>query len=360
MFNFSDLKTIHIELTTNCQAKCPMCSRNIHSGIENPLLKIVGWTLEDFKTIINKEVLETVDRIYFCGNFGDPLLNDNLIEICKYAKETSPKTAIGIHTNGSLRNAKWWTELAQSLPQDHCVYFALDGLEDTHKLYRVGTDWNKIIENAKTFIEAGGRANWTYIKFKHNEHQVEECRKIAKEVGFQDFTVKNTSRFLVEPKYDVWDKNRIPIYSLEAPSDTETHFLPKEVIDDYKSVLDEAEIDCHVQKIKEIYIDGFKTLLPCCWLAQTPMTFYDPTHICEDVVNMLRNQYDKMISDFGGIQNIDATKGIKNIISSDVWQNIWKKKWNEDKMLMCARTCGKFKTFDISQPQDQFIEREML
>ena len=50
MFNFSDLKTIHIELTTNCQAKCPMCSRNIHSGIENPLLKIVGWTLEDFKT----------------------------------------------------------------------------------------------------------------------------------------------------------------------------------------------------------------------------------------------------------------------------------------------------------------------
>ena len=72
------------------------------------------------------------------------------------------------------------------------------------------------------------------------------------------------------------------------------------------------------------------------------------------------NQYDKMISDFGGIQNIDATKGIKNIISSDVWQNIWKKKWNEDKMLMCARTCGKFKTFDISQPQDQFIEREML
>ena len=52
MFNFSDLKTIHIELTTNCQAKCPMCSRNIHSGIENPLLKIVGWTLEDFKTII--------------------------------------------------------------------------------------------------------------------------------------------------------------------------------------------------------------------------------------------------------------------------------------------------------------------
>ena len=149
MFDFSDLKTIHIELTTNCQAKCPMCSRNIHSGIENPLLKIVGWTLEDFKTIINKEVLETVDRIYFCGNFGDPLLNDNLIEICKYAKETSPKTAIGIHTNGSLRNAKWWADLAQSLPQDHCVYFALDGLEDTHKLYRVGTDWNKYYRKCK-------------------------------------------------------------------------------------------------------------------------------------------------------------------------------------------------------------------
>ena len=55
MFDFNDLKTIHIELTTNCQAKCPMCSRNIHSGVENPLLRIVQWTLDDFKTIINKD-----------------------------------------------------------------------------------------------------------------------------------------------------------------------------------------------------------------------------------------------------------------------------------------------------------------
>jgi MoaA/NifB/PqqE/SkfB family radical SAM enzyme len=356
MFKFEDLKSIHIELTTNCQARCPMCSRNIHSGVKNPLLKIVEWTLEDFKNIINDDVLNTIDRIYFCGNFGDPMLHDDLIEMCRYVSQTSPKTAIGVHTNGGARKPEWWAELARALPEDHCVYFALDGLADTHSLYRVGVEFDKVIENAKAFINAGGRAEWTFIKFKHNEHQVEECRALAKEYGFQQFMVKNTSRFLVEPKYDVWDKDMNTTFVLEPPSDTKTHFLPREVINDYKTALNEAEITCHVQGIKEIYIDGYKTVLPCCWVNPIPYTYYDPAHVNDEVVKVMRDQYNKMIADFGGIDNLDANNGLRNIIDSKTWQTIWQKKWNEEKMVMCARVCGKFKSVDISQPNEQFIE----
>ena len=39
MFSFSDLENIHLEITNRCQASCPMCSRNYHGGLENPLIK---------------------------------------------------------------------------------------------------------------------------------------------------------------------------------------------------------------------------------------------------------------------------------------------------------------------------------
>jgi hypothetical protein len=44
------------------------------------------------------------------------------------------------------------------------------------------------------FVAAGGRAEWDFIVFRHNEHQVEEARALAKELGFQRFFVKKTSR----------------------------------------------------------------------------------------------------------------------------------------------------------------------
>ena len=65
-------------------------------------------------------------------------------------------------------------------------------MEDTHSMYRIGTDYNKIIQNATAFINAGGTAEWCFIKFKHNEHQVEEARSIAEQMGFSLFVEKNS------------------------------------------------------------------------------------------------------------------------------------------------------------------------
>jgi hypothetical protein len=56
MFNFNQLKQLHLEISNNCQASCPMCTRNIHGGIENPNLKLKDWSLEEYKTIISEEV----------------------------------------------------------------------------------------------------------------------------------------------------------------------------------------------------------------------------------------------------------------------------------------------------------------
>ena len=158
MFNFSQLSSVHIEISNRCQASCPMCPRNIHGGIDNPLIKNADWTLEEFKQVFNLETLNQLTKINFCGTFGDPMMNNDFIGMCSYIKDTAPHIDLHIHTNGSARSAEWWKQLAQVMTSKHQVVFALDGLEDTQALYRVGTSWKKIIENEKAFMSAGGTA----------------------------------------------------------------------------------------------------------------------------------------------------------------------------------------------------------
>jgi MoaA/NifB/PqqE/SkfB family radical SAM enzyme len=353
MFNFKELKQIHLEVTNNCQASCPMCARNQHGGPVNPLLQLNDWTLEEFKQIITQEVLDQVERIYFCGNFGDPILNQDLVAMCQHIKDNAPDVIVGIHTNGGARNTKWWESLAQALPKNHLVMFGIDGLEDTHHLHRIGTTYDNVIRNAQAFISAGGTAEWTFIKFKHNEHQAEECRKRSVEMGFARFTLKNSSRFVGEPFCEVQDKEGNHTHTIEPPTDTPLHFISKEIINSYKELVAEAVISCHAQHEKEIYIDAHKKLLPCCWVSSIPTTYYDNKFVDPSIDYAIKSQYANLVEELG---QLNATRGIRTIIDSEPWQTVWNKYWNEEKMITCARVCGKFTSAEISQPSDQFLE----
>ena len=64
-------------------------------------------------------------------------------------------------------------------------------------MYRRRTDWKTVMRSAESFIEAGGHAEWDFLVFRHNEHQVEEARELAANMGFKNFFVRKTGRFLV-------------------------------------------------------------------------------------------------------------------------------------------------------------------
>jgi hypothetical protein len=63
MFEMNELKRVHIEISNRCQASCPMCTRNIHGGLVNPLLKISNWSLDRYKTIINEEREDAIEQV---------------------------------------------------------------------------------------------------------------------------------------------------------------------------------------------------------------------------------------------------------------------------------------------------------
>ena len=350
MFHFTELKQLHLEITNNCQASCPMCSRNHHGGLVNPHIKIQEWTLDNFKTIVNKDVLNQVEEIYFCGNFGDPLLNNDLLEMCRYIKDNST-VSVKIHTNGGLRNEQWWKDLYRALPTDHRVIFGIDGLEDTHSRYRIGTDWHRVINNARTFIREGGNADWAYIVFEHNQHQIETARLLALDWGFKTFYEKNSGRFIGTPEFAVFDKNGNTVDTLRPPKDTVIKFIDQKTIDNYKQIVEQSDIDCSVFKTKEVYIDAYMNLMPCCFLSATPYNYVHPDSQVSHIQQISLGQYNLLVNDLVEINTLK--KPIKDIINSKEYQTVWNKYWHTEKLITCVRACGKS---NFSKPRDQFIE----
>lgn len=358
MFTFEQLKCIHIEITSRCQAACPMCNRNLYGGLKNPKLILADWTLEEFEKIINEEVLKNLFQIMFCGHFGDPLINPHFIDMVKYVKKINPKVMINVHTNGSFFKEEWWEEFAKILPEKHSVHISLDGLEDTHHLYRIGTDWNKIFNNARAFINAGGIATWEFIRFKHNQHQVEEARRLSIENGFAFFSVKDTSRYVDGNPYQVLDKDGNLIYYLEPPTDSNISYVNQYMVDNYKMFLKEANIDCMALRMKQIYIDSLKRLYPCGFLGQTEMTMTE----YGDIVDSLRKESLKENQEtFSRFPTLDLNKAsIKEIINSHEWQTIWNEYIHEDKRLLtCVRNCGIFNK-SPTKFEEEIIDKELL
>jgi MoaA/NifB/PqqE/SkfB family radical SAM enzyme len=353
MFKFKDLKEVHLEITNNCQASCPMCARNRNGGLENPLIKLTDWTLDEYKIVMHEQLLKQLTGFFFCGNFGDPILNKDLLEMCRYSTQINPNLNIRIHTNGSAKSVGWWKELAAALPKTHTVVFALDGLDDTHNLYRIGTSFDNIIKNAKAFINSGGIAEWCFIKFKHNEHQVNKAGIMAKELGFNKFVIKESSRFLLEPKVDVLDKNGTITHIIEPATETPLKFLDKKAIDSYKQIVAESTIDCQAFNQKEIYIDAFRNVFPCCWLASLPYTYIDDNAAFGVRKEMLDQYYD-LVKALGGIDRLNAvTHTIEDIIDSIQYQTVWKTYWGEKKLITCARMCGRAEINDYAKSRDQ-------
>ncbi len=348
MFSFDQLHTIQLEITNRCQASCPMCLRNIHGGIDNPSLISADWSLEQFQNILNDVVMSQLKCINFCGDFGDPIINSNLIEMCKYITEKNSSIQVYISTNGSAHNTQWWESLARALPANHSVIFALDGLQDTHSLYRIGTSYDNILRNARAFIDAGGNAEWMFIRFKHNEHQVEEARRISKELGFKNFSTKDSKRF--GKKYPVLSRVGDIEYYLEPP--TNSDIKPVEFLDlkDYKKW--NNDISCFTLDSKELYIDANGYLMPCCLIgsflyANYDVELYKKYGVIDEtsitgIAREVQSEVFSIIRELGGLESLDAkVHPIKEIMSTEIWNTLMHTKWKEKSSSACKILCGK-------------------
>jgi len=377
MYTYNEIKTVHLEVTDKCNAACPMCARNINGGEDNPQLPNVELSLEDVKTMFPVDFIKQLDRIYMCGNYGDPIAARDTLEIFQYFREHNSKLMLSLHTNGSAKSTEWWTRLANVLGTKGYVVFSVDGLEDTNHLYRQNTVFSKIMTNAQAFIDAGGRARWDYIVFAHNEHQVELAEELSKKMKFEKFQFKKSARFysnatgvtkemhqaanrkgmttlLQPPTNPKYRNSALQELSKIAKASTEIKFLPSKSSDltgnlgtqifhldeDKKTPMekywDTSEIKCKVAEEKSIYISAEGVVQPCCWTAgQMYVWYWEPES--SQIWNLIRAVgKDNLNAKLTPLQGI-----VDGLFFQDLLPESWKKpSCAEGKLSVCAKTCG--------------------
>ena len=74
MYNYKDIKSIHLEVTSKCQARCPMCPRRLQGGPLLDSLYLEEITLDIFKEWFPVEFIKQLNHVYMCGNLGDPMI----------------------------------------------------------------------------------------------------------------------------------------------------------------------------------------------------------------------------------------------------------------------------------------------
>ncbi len=179
---------ISFEPTTSCNLRCPECPSGLRA-----FTRPTGMLKKDFfsQTIdeIHKELLYLI--FYFQG---EPFLNPDFLEMVKYASKK------GIYTATST-NAHYLTdEVAKKtvLSGLDRLIISIDGTtQDVYKQYRVGGNLDKVIQGAKNIVkwkkELKSKTPFVFFQFlvvKPNEHQIEDIKRLAKEIGVDQVRFK--------------------------------------------------------------------------------------------------------------------------------------------------------------------------
>lgn len=279
MYSIKDIQQLHVEISSRCNAACPQCPRNLYGYPFNNGYTEHDMTLAEAKIIFKPEFIQQLKELLINGDFGDLVMNPETIDIISYFREHNPDLHIMCSTNGGARDAKFWQDLARLNTE---VFFCLDGLEDTHSIYRRNTLYSTVLKNAQTYIAAGGRAIWKFIKFPHNEHQFEEAQRLSQELGFSHFHLeRNRNNYT-----PVFTRDGEFIHFIGNPESPHSKYRRVNTLPDLNRIIKNQEkqiyhliepapktVVCEVKQSKSLYVSSIGEVYPCCYMGHFPKTY---------------------------------------------------------------------------------------
>jgi MoaA/NifB/PqqE/SkfB family radical SAM enzyme len=312
----NEVKQVQVGITTRCNSHCRFCFReellrssNGHEMLfkDNPY----DLSFDTFKRIFLDTKLTDVQ---FCGNKGDAIFHPEFHKILDYTIDQG--VFISLATNGSAFSENWWKELGKRMKGE--VTFAIDGLKDTHGIYR-GTSFDKVYRNMLAYIEGGGRARWQYIVFKHNEHHLKEAKEISKKIGCHKF-ITVISRYYD----DVMQRPSTEKTKRELFTERNDRF------DNYPNIKKYISgFDCGWIKLRRVYISSRGTMYPCCYISCNTHDWYtDPKYM--ELRGLKKPEY-----------NI-ANNTLNNIIKLPWFKKIYD---GIDKCDICKLHCGNIREY---------------
>lgn len=356
---YRQVHSLQVDVTSHCNARCGACIRNISGGETRPNLKLSHFDLDLWKRIASEDTKGWwIKQLTLNGNWGDPMMHPDLVEMLQYWTEHHPETFITIATNGSMRGTKFWADLATVLRKGshHHIDFAIDGMEDTHHLYRRRTIFSKIIENVKSFTNADGVAQVVMTMFEHNKHQINEVKELARELGAVRFNARQSHTDHMQiidtnEKYDI--KAYYPTYKAEhreISADIQEYFEENDkpfsdlrdghifvnLNNEFENAQEfKIETKCPWKNEGEIQIDPWGIVWPCCHIS----LFGGPDENDSSWARNLRVGDEDLIPE-GKKENNLHSDSLQNILNNN-WFNVRvddavdNASWQ-----ICKRNCG--------------------
>lgn len=145
-----------------------------------------------FKKVIDEIHKELLYLIFYFQ--GEPFLNPAFLELVKYATSKGIYTATS--TNAHYLNDDNARKTVES-GLDRLI-ISIDGTtQETYESYRIGGNLNKVIEGSKNIVAWKKKLNsskphviFQFLVVKPNEHQLDDVKKLAKEIGVNEVAFK--------------------------------------------------------------------------------------------------------------------------------------------------------------------------
>lgn len=175
-FDKSEIYELEIELTTFCNAKCPLCYRNYTSFPD----KYKKPYSREFASLIQQlNEYKNLNYVMVVGSMSEPTLYEHFIKLMSYLKSRQIK--VEICTNGDTRNDEFWKQLGMTLNDSDEVYFTICGsTQELHSYYRKNTNLSKILHNAQILRNVKPIDYAQCIRFNYNSDDFDsiEFKKI--------------------------------------------------------------------------------------------------------------------------------------------------------------------------------------
>jgi MoaA/NifB/PqqE/SkfB family radical SAM enzyme len=171
-----------IDLTTTCQLKCPYCSVG-NGTMERP---VTLMREESYRRLLGDLGQDLFVVWYF--STGEPLLHKDLARLLATSKHLRIFSVISTNLSVPLSDDRLDALLGCGLGM---ISASIDGAtEESYRRYRVGGKFGLVIDNVRRLVRRKRElgldlpfVEWRFLRFFHNQHEEEDARRMARELG---------------------------------------------------------------------------------------------------------------------------------------------------------------------------------
>lgn len=278
--------TIVIEILSHCNLRCPTCrvTQANHKPECMPFSRFVSIVNAIAPSLRQARVLNI--------SSSESLLHPRIFDMIDLVRSVNPRIYFSIITNGMLLSEEKQKELLKRGMNLICV--SIDGAKkETTESIRVGSNFETVIKNTKSFISKGGMVRTIYTVRDNNINDLLDFVDLCADVGI--FRIKCTGLMTYRPedvKHGLYSKEGLPEVD-RILEEAQKKAWSKSIEFSYKPTkLEEGY--CCLARTMYIGLDG--NVSPCVYLSEpSPLTFFNETRITEPVI--WGNVLEKKMSD---------------------------------------------------------------